>query len=187
MLGTKIYELRKKNGLTQEALAEKMDITRQTVSNWENGETAPNPDQLKCLSHLFGISVDCLLENEGFAKDDGFTAKEIKFGFEYKSEGTVRGVPLIHVNIGGGGVPRRAKGIIAIGDIAQGVVAIGGVSLGVVSIGGIGLGAISLGGLALGLITALGGCAIAPIALGGFALGVIACGGGAVGLITNLK
>lgn len=52
-LGDKILQLRKKNGLSQEQLGEKVDVTRQTVSNWELGETTPNPEQLKkCQKHL---------------------------------------------------------------------------------------------------------------------------------------
>ena len=52
-LGDKILQLRKKNGLSQEQLSEKVDVTRQTISNWELGETTPNPEQLKkCQKHL---------------------------------------------------------------------------------------------------------------------------------------
>ena len=46
-LGEKILELRKKNGFSQEQLGEKINVTRQTISNWELGETSPNPEQLK--------------------------------------------------------------------------------------------------------------------------------------------
>ena len=42
-LGKKILELRKKKGLSQEELGEKINVTRQTISNWELGETSPNP------------------------------------------------------------------------------------------------------------------------------------------------
>lgn len=52
-LGDKILQLRKKNGISQEQLGEKVDVTRQTISNWELGETTPNPEQLKkCQKHL---------------------------------------------------------------------------------------------------------------------------------------
>ena len=64
MLGKKILELRKKKCLTQEQLGEKLDVTRQTISNWELGETLPNPDQLKLLSSTLKVSVDELLDNE---------------------------------------------------------------------------------------------------------------------------
>ena len=56
-----IYELRTKKGLSQEALAEKVFVTRQAVSRWENGETIPNIDTLKLLSKLFDVSINTLL------------------------------------------------------------------------------------------------------------------------------
>ena len=48
-----IYELRTKNGMSQDELAEKVFVTRQAVSRWENGETVPNTETLKLLSKLF--------------------------------------------------------------------------------------------------------------------------------------
>lgn len=63
-LGEKILKLRKKQGLSQEQLSEKIDVTRQTISNWELGETFPNPEQLKLLSKIFHVSIDELLDNE---------------------------------------------------------------------------------------------------------------------------
>ena len=63
-LGEKILYLRKKEGLSQETLGEKLDVTRQTISNWELGETQPNPDQLKQLSKVFNVSIDELLDND---------------------------------------------------------------------------------------------------------------------------
>ena len=56
-----ILELRTKNGLSQDELAEKVYVTRQAVSRWENGETVPNTDTLKQLSKLFGVSINTLL------------------------------------------------------------------------------------------------------------------------------
>ena len=52
-----IVELRTKKGLSQEALAEKVFVTRQAVSRWENGETVPNTETLKLLSKLFDVSI----------------------------------------------------------------------------------------------------------------------------------
>ena len=56
-----IYELRTKNGLSQDELAEKVFVTRQAVSRWENGETVPNTEALKLLSNLFRVSINTLL------------------------------------------------------------------------------------------------------------------------------
>ena len=64
MLGENILKLRKKNGLSQEQLGEKINVTRQTISNWELGETAPNPEQLKLLSQSLNITIDELLDND---------------------------------------------------------------------------------------------------------------------------
>ena len=63
-LGDKILQLRKKSGLSQEQLGEKVDVTRQTISNWELGETAPNPEQLKKMSKAFNVSIDEILDND---------------------------------------------------------------------------------------------------------------------------
>jgi len=63
-LGQNILESRKKNGLSQEQLGEKVNVTRQTISNWELEETAPNPEQLKLLSKALNISVDDLIDND---------------------------------------------------------------------------------------------------------------------------
>ena len=56
-----ILELRTKRGLSQEELAEKVFVTRQAVSRWENGETTPNTETLKGLSKLFNVSINTLL------------------------------------------------------------------------------------------------------------------------------
>ena len=56
-----IRELRTKNGLSQDELAEKVFVTRQAVSRWENGETTPSIDTLKLLSKLFDVSINTLL------------------------------------------------------------------------------------------------------------------------------
>lgn len=63
-LGDKIQKLRKDLKLSQEQLAEKIDVTRQTISNWELGETSPNPEQLKLLSKALNVSIDELLNND---------------------------------------------------------------------------------------------------------------------------
>ena len=56
-----IHELRIKSGLSQEELAQRLMVTRQAVSRWENGETVPNTDTLKLLSEVFDVSINTLL------------------------------------------------------------------------------------------------------------------------------
>ncbi|MBR5773151.1 MAG: helix-turn-helix domain-containing protein [Clostridia bacterium] len=56
-----LYELRTKNGLSQDELAEKVFVTRQAVSRWETGETVPGTETLKLLSSLFNVSINTLL------------------------------------------------------------------------------------------------------------------------------
>ena len=69
-LNKNIYKLRKEKGLSQEELASKINVSRQTISNWELGETAPNPEQLLMLSKNLEISLDELLGNPlKFKKD----------------------------------------------------------------------------------------------------------------------
>ena len=55
------YALRTKNGFSQDELAERVFVTRQAVSRWENGETVPNTETLKLLSKLFHVSINTLL------------------------------------------------------------------------------------------------------------------------------
>ena len=63
-LGKNINALRKEKGFSQENLAEKVNVTRQTISNWELGETSPNPEQLILLSKALEKSIDELVGND---------------------------------------------------------------------------------------------------------------------------
>ena len=56
-----IFKLRTQKGMSQDELAEKVFVTRQAVSRWENGETTPNTETLKLLSKLFDVSINTLL------------------------------------------------------------------------------------------------------------------------------
>ena len=64
ILADKMFQLRKKNGWTQEELAERMNVSRQAVSKWESGQTVPDLDKILQLSRLFGVSTDYLLKDE---------------------------------------------------------------------------------------------------------------------------
>ena len=56
-----ILELRTQKGMSQDELAEKVFVSRQAVSRWENGETVPNTETLKLLSEVFDVSINTLL------------------------------------------------------------------------------------------------------------------------------
>ena len=56
-----LKKLRETNNLTQEEMANRVNVTRQAVSRWENGETQPNPEILKVLSREFDVSINTLL------------------------------------------------------------------------------------------------------------------------------
>lgn len=60
-VGENIQRLRKKLGLSQEGLAEKLFLTRQTVSQWETDQTMPTLDNVKLLKDVFGVSTDEIL------------------------------------------------------------------------------------------------------------------------------
>lgn len=64
ILADKIIRLRKKNGWSQEELAEKMNVSRQAVSKWESAQTVPDLEKILQLSGLFGVTTDYLLKDE---------------------------------------------------------------------------------------------------------------------------
>ena len=64
ILSEKITELRKKNGLSQEALGEKLGVSRQAVSKWEMAQSVPDLNKIIEMSNVFGVSTDLLLKDE---------------------------------------------------------------------------------------------------------------------------
>ena len=63
-IGEKIQKLRREKGLSQEALAEALGVSRQSVSKWESGAVLPDTDKIIAMSELFGISTDFLLKGD---------------------------------------------------------------------------------------------------------------------------
>ena len=63
-LAEKLYELRKKNGLSQEQLAEQLGVSRQAVSKWESGQSVPESDKMISISNYFHVSLDYLMKEE---------------------------------------------------------------------------------------------------------------------------
>ena len=64
ILADKIIELRKKNGWSQEELAEMLDVSRQSISKWESAQSIPDMNKILKLSEIFGVSTDFLLKDE---------------------------------------------------------------------------------------------------------------------------
>ncbi|MBQ8606507.1 MAG: helix-turn-helix domain-containing protein [Clostridia bacterium] len=71
MLGEKLKSLRKENKISQEELAERLDVSRQSISLWENDQTLPSMEKIVALANIFGVTTDyllmdsvCLSENE---------------------------------------------------------------------------------------------------------------------------
>ena len=86
ILADKIIRLRKKNGWSQEELAEKMNVSRQAVSKWESAQTIPDLEKILQLGVLFGVTTDYLLkdeiEEEEFSNDDSSDATVKKISIE---------------------------------------------------------------------------------------------------------
>ncbi len=65
MLSEKIYALRRKSGLSQEQLAEKIGVSRQAISKWEGGLSTPELEKIRALSEFFHVSIDELTREKG--------------------------------------------------------------------------------------------------------------------------
>ena len=195
----RLYQLRKGRGISQEELANAVGVSRQAVQKWEAGASTPDLSNLSALADFFGVTLDYLVRGAEPEAPQAAPAERTVihnyypgWHYEYRSRCTLLGLPLVHINLEDRGLC-RAKGIIAVGNVATGFLAVGGISAGLVSIGGLSVGllaiggltagAAALGGLALGLLAALGGGAFSfGIALGGCAVGrFLAVGGAALG------
>src|SRR5215218_9341496 len=106
---------------------------------------------------------------------------------EYRSEQVWRHLPVVHVSVGGRQADGRyrlgrARGVIALGDVATGLVAVGGVAIGLFSVGGVAIGLVALSGVAVGFV-AVGGVAVVLLAVGAVAIGLTAVGALTLGLV----
>lgn len=63
-LGNSLFDARKKKGLSQEEVAEKLGVSRQTISKWETEETVPDIYQAKKLAKIYGLSLDELIDTD---------------------------------------------------------------------------------------------------------------------------
>ena len=98
-VANRLVEFRKKNGLSQEQLAEKIGVSRQAISKWERSEASPDTDNLILLARLYNVSLDDLLktedeipmpENEKAADASGFDNTGTKEGTDYTKGFTVK-------------------------------------------------------------------------------------------------
>ena len=174
MFNDNLNKYRKQKGLSQEELAFRLGVSRQSVSKWESGQSTPELERIIEIADLFGISLDELIGHES---NELRSVVRHLFTYEYKSKFKIGNVPLIHINLGRGF--RIAKGIIAIGNIAVGLFSFGALALGVFSLGGLAIGLLTLAGIAIGGIS-LGGLSIGYFAVGGMAIGIYAIGGMAI-------
>ncbi len=78
MLNDNIKYYRKKLGLTQVELAEKLNVSQSTITSWENGNRRPDLDFLPILAQLFGISVDELLGRESVSEQENIDTDSIR-------------------------------------------------------------------------------------------------------------
>ncbi len=106
-IGQRIYELRLKNNLSQDTLADKLGVSRQAISKWENQMSVPEIDKIVQMSEIFDVSLDYLIKGkESFSektipeeaiKEAGFSKGKIKqiFGFVF----LIFGILMLLVNL----------------------------------------------------------------------------------------
>lgn len=178
----KLFSIRRESGLSQEELADKLEVSRQAVSKWETGQVMPEISKMVQISELFNVSLDYLLKDSVIEKSSNTrtnsdTEKLInkldkianvisdRVVYEYKSKKKIFGIPLVHILLTHGSKLVPAKGIIAIGNAAIGVVSIGALSLGCISFGAISVGLLAVGAIAFGLIS-VGAITIGLLSIG---------------------
>ena len=183
----KLADLRRREGFSQEQLADRLGVTRQSVSKWEGGAAMPDIGKLISLSELFDVSVDYLVKDylEEPAREpemdqtqarrleekvDDLTRYVRGTVYAYDSKARVLGIPLVSVRIGFSRHQRLSRE-----DVARGIIAIGNAAVGVVAIGLISVGLVSMGLLAAGML-ALGAVAFGAAAFGIAAMGIVALG-----------
>ena len=90
--GEKLYELRKKQGMSQEALASELHVSRQAVSRWELGEVAPDTVNVLALSKLLGVSTDYLLRDDCLEERDTPAAQRAEESLQRRTRAVNLGI-----------------------------------------------------------------------------------------------
>lgn len=96
----KIYELRKKAGFSQEELGDKLNVSRQTISKWETGQSTPEIDKVTAICDLFGITTDEFLRDKTAAEKN---TSELNTGNQKENKG-IKNSNLIYAFIAFAGV-----------------------------------------------------------------------------------
>lgn len=205
-LAEKLTIQRKKSGMSQEQLAERLGITRQSVSKWEAGSSIPEISKLVAMSEIFRVSLDYLLKdyldeekNSGIAaggcRNEPYGEKrseanqqmdEDNLRLEKKVDDLARYIKGYQYTSKTkiAGIPLvsiRFSRQLGRDGIAKGIIAIGNVAIGVISLGACSFGIISFGSIAVGLL-AIGALAFGLAAWGAVAIGVVAFGASAMGI-----
>lgn len=107
----KLYNLRKQKGLSQEELANRLNVSRQTISKWEVGDSTPDMENLIAISSLFEISLDELVMDKTPVRDEAAPKKVIYLSEEGKKK-TKKIVTIIAI----------AAGVIVLIDVVSMVV-----------------------------------------------------------------
>lgn len=205
-LAEKLTIQRKKSGMSQEQLAERLGITRQSVSKWEAGSSIPEISKLVAMSEIFRVSLDYLLKDYLDEEKNGGTAaggcRNEPYG-EKQSEANQqmdednsrleKKVDDLARYIKGyqytsktkiAGIPLvsiRFSRQLGRDGVAKGIIAIGNAAIGVVSLGAVSFGILSFGAAAVGIL-AIGALAAGIMVWGALAVGIFAFGAAAVGI-----
>jgi len=180
----KLQKLRKEKGLSQEGLAEMLDVSRQAVSRWESGLSYPETEKIITMSEIFGVTVDSLLKEGDLQMDsknmhyEPFWLSRGRY-YEYKSKKTLFGLPLVHVIIGLRA--KKATGVIAIGNISSGIISIGFISYGLLSIGLLNAGILGFGIISIALLFSVGVFSIGTFTIGSISIGIFSLGAVSLG------
>ena len=86
ILADKIIDLRKKAGMSQEELAEKLGVSRQSVSKWEGAQSTPDLNRILKMSEIFGVSTDFLLKDEFDLSKPNSTQEAIEISMPDETE-----------------------------------------------------------------------------------------------------
>ena len=209
----KLIELRKECGLSQEQLAELLDVSRQSVSKWESDQTMPELPKLIMLSEIFQVSLDYLIRDYITERSTTREKKDSRDETYHDTSQRDNNYSSLKSQINEiNDYIKRPRGfeykskktlfglpLIHICflysrhriKVAKGIIAIGSISVGIFSIGLLSLGLLTLGVLALGLLSfgaiCIGAVAIGSISIGYLTLGAISIGFYSLGSIAVAK